>query len=67
MPRIVILTIIYLSCLGMHAEKPVFADYVYPGVGTALSETLSASVFGKKTEVLSQTLPACDSIIVIKN
>lgn len=60
MQRIVFISIIYLTCLGAFADngRVVYADFVDTRVGTAPSESPSASVFGKKTEVLGQTIPA---------
>lgn len=60
MQRIVFLSIFYLIWLSAFAYKGsvIYADFVDTRVGTAPSEASSASVFGKKTEVLGQTIPA---------
>lgn len=58
MLRVIIFVISYIIYLGVIADNPVYVDYVDTRVGTAPSESPSASLFGKKTEVLGQTLPA---------
>ncbi len=58
MQRFLLFSILSLIFLSARADGPVYADYVDTRVGSAPSEALSASVFGKKTEVLGQTIPA---------
>lgn len=58
MLRSIIIPLLTILCLQAKATSPRYADYVDTRVGTAPAEAASASVFGRKTDVLGQTIPA---------